>query len=173
MSQPAPSPSGRSADKSSDQSADRSRDDVAGGVRSPAFRWLWLAQAVSHLGDGLVLVAFPLLAMQLTSDPLLVAGVAVAQGAPWLLFSLVAGAVVDRVDRRRLMVAVDLLRAAVLLLFGLALVWRAGGLAALYVAAFLLTTGETLFASAAQAMTPQLVADRDLDGPMDGSRPPR
>lgn len=155
MSRPAPSPSG--------QSADTSGDDVAGGLSSPAFRRLWAAQALSSLGDGLVLVAFPLLAMQLTSDPLLVAGVAVAQGAPWLLFSLAAGAVVDRVDRRRLMVAVDLLRAGVLLLFGLALAWGVGGLAALYVAAFLLTTGETLFASAAQAMTPQLVAARDLD----------
>jgi hypothetical protein len=51
---------------------------------------LWTANAVSNLGDGVTLVAGPLLAATMTRDPRLVAGLAVAQRLPWLLFALVA-----------------------------------------------------------------------------------
>jgi hypothetical protein len=64
----------------------------------PDFGRLWTANAVSNLGDGVTLVAGPLLAATPTRDPRLVAGLAVAQRLPWLLFSLVSGALVDRLD---------------------------------------------------------------------------
>ena len=51
----------------------------------------------------------PLLAVTLTRDPALVAGFAVAQRLPWLLFGFIGGALADRLDRRRAMVAVALL----------------------------------------------------------------
>ena len=75
---------------------------------------------MSNLGDGVTLVAGPLLAATLTRDPRLVAGLAVAQRLPWLLFSLVSGALVDRLDRRRLMVRVDAARCAAVGLLGVA-----------------------------------------------------
>src|SRR3954452_11193368 len=68
---------------------------------------LWTATVISALGDGVALVAFPLLAAGLTRRPLLIAGVAMAQRLPWLLLSLPAGALADRVDRRRLMSGID------------------------------------------------------------------
>ena len=76
------------------------------------FRKLWAASAASNLGDGVWLVAAPLLAATLTRDPALVAGLAFAQRLPWLLFPLLSGALADRLDRRRAMVAVAALRAA-------------------------------------------------------------
>ena len=68
---------------------------------------MWTASAVSALGDGMYLAALPLLAAQLTRDPLAVSAVTFAGWLPWLLFALPAGALVDRLDRRRVMWTVD------------------------------------------------------------------
>ena len=68
------------------------------------------AGAVSNLGDGVTLAAAPLLAASVTRDPRAIGAVGVAWSLPWLLFALVSGAVVDRSDRRRLMVGADLVR---------------------------------------------------------------
>ncbi|MGH3089876.1 MAG: MFS transporter, partial [Rubrobacteraceae bacterium] len=65
---------------------------------------LWTASAVSNVGDGVMRVAAPLLAASLTREPLLVAGAVFVQILPWLLFSLVSSTLVDRLDRRRVMV---------------------------------------------------------------------
>src|SRR5262245_48897711 len=81
---------------------------------------LWGASTVSGLGDGLVLVALPLLVTSLTRSPQWVAGIMVAQRLPWLLLSLHAGAVADRMDRRRLLGVVEIARMAVLLVLGIA-----------------------------------------------------
>ncbi|MEX0699823.1 MAG: MFS transporter, partial [Acidimicrobiia bacterium] len=63
------------------------------------------------MGDGLRLVAFPLLATTITRDPGLVAGLTVALRLPWLLFSIPAGALIDRLDRKKLMAFASLVRA--------------------------------------------------------------
>src|SRR5947208_5204658 len=82
------------------------------------YRRLWTAAGISTLGDGVRLAALPLLAASITRDPGAVAAVTLAGSLPWLLFSLVSGAVVDCVDRRRVMWQVDTGRA--LVMFGLA-----------------------------------------------------
>lgn len=127
------------------------------------FRTLLSAQAVSSVGDGLALVAMPLLATSYTRDPVLIAGAAAVQGLPWLLLSLPIGVLVDRVDRRRLMVAADAVRALILLLFGLLLLTGGltgtEGLAAIYVVGFILTTAEVVFVNSAQSLTPQVVGE--------------
>jgi MFS family permease len=87
---------------------------VPTGRLGPDFRRLWTANAVSNLGDGVTLVAGPLLVASLTADPTAIAAAVLAQQLPWLLFSLVSGALVDRLDRRRLIVTVNLARAVVL-----------------------------------------------------------
>lgn len=71
---------------------------------------LFTASVISNLGDGVGLVAYPWLASAVTRNPLLVAVVAVASRLPWLLFSLPAGVITDRVDRRRAIVAMDTCR---------------------------------------------------------------
>ena len=79
-----------------------------------SFRWMLASSWVSNIGDGISLAAGPLLVASETSDPLLVALAALLQRLPWLLFGLHAGVLADRVDRRLIVVTVDLARAAVL-----------------------------------------------------------
>jgi MFS family permease len=128
----------------------------------PDFAKLWTANAVSNLGDGVTLVAGPLLAASLTRDPRLVAGLVVAQRLPWLLFSLLSGALVDRLDRRRVMVTVDAARAAAIGLLGVAVVADAASLPLLYAVFFALGTAETLFDNAAVSILPAVVPKDQL-----------
>jgi MFS family permease len=129
----------------------------------PNFDKLWLASAVSNLGDGVRLAALPLLAATLTRDPGLVAGLTAFLVLPWLLFSLPAGALVDRVDRRRLMAAVQAVRMVLVALLG-TVVWMGwASIPLLYGLAFLLGVAETLFDTASQAIIPSVVASPQLE----------
>ena len=121
---------------------------------------LWSASAVSNLADGVFWIAFPLLAISLTDSPALIAGVAVVGRLPWLIFVLFAGALADRLDRRRTMFLVALLRSGVAAVIALSIVTGFVNLPLLYVAAFVLGVGETLFDTAAQSIMPSVV-DRD------------
>ena len=71
---------------------------------------LFTGTVVSNLGDGMGTVAYPWLASAITRNPMLVALVAVAQRLPWLVFTLPAGVITDRVDRRKAMLWMDVLR---------------------------------------------------------------
>src|SRR5688572_11356450 len=79
-----------------------------------AFRWLVGSAWTSNLADGLGLAAAPLLMATQTRDPFVVGLSVVLQRLPWLLFGLLAGVVADRIDRRRIVLVVDGLRAVVL-----------------------------------------------------------
>jgi Na+/melibiose symporter-like transporter len=131
------------------------------------YRRLWVANAVSVTGDGVTVTAGPLLAASITHDPLLVAGALFAQQLPWLLFALVSGVLVDRLEPGRLIVIVDLIRAAVIaglaasVLAGSVLAGR-GQLAALYGALFILGAGSTVSDTAALSLPPLLVGAGDL-----------
>lgn len=126
------------------------------------FRALWMSVAISGTGDGMFLTAFPLLAAALTRDAALIAGVTVASRLPWLLFSLLTGAIADRFDRRRLMVIADVARCAVVALLALVVVVDEATIWFLYVCAFGLGLGETMHANAAQAILPVVVDDEQL-----------
>ena len=80
------------------------------------FRWLIASSWITNLGDGIAIAAGPLLVASLTHDPILVASAALLQWLPPLVFGLLAGALADRLDRRLIIVTVDLLRAVVLVL---------------------------------------------------------
>jgi MFS family permease len=121
------------------------------------FGHVWSAAGCSNLGDGVVKVALPLFAVQLTDSPAGVAGVTVAAYLPWILVSLPAGALADRLDRRTTMLVVNLARAAVVGGLALLAVQETGGLATVYIAAFALGTGETLFDTSAQSLLPAVV----------------
>ena len=118
---------------------------------------LWTASTISNLGDGITLIAGPLLAASLTRDPVLVAGVAFAQRLPWLLFSLISGALVDRLDRRLLMVAVDGFRTVLLLGLAFAVLLNFVSIPLLYIVFFLMGTAETLFDTASVSILPAVV----------------
>ncbi len=75
------------------------------------FRYFWLSRAVSGLGSAITMVALPVLTFELTGSPVLVSLVAAAETVPYLALGLLAGALADRVDRRRLMIVADVLNA--------------------------------------------------------------
>ncbi|WP_329115637.1 MFS transporter [Streptomyces sp. NBC_01465] len=130
-------------------------------VRAPAWRGgfgrLWSAAVVSKFGDSLRTAAMPLLAASLTRDPVLVSLVTVCGYLPWLLFGLLGGAIADRVDQRRAMWSVDLVRGALMAGFAVAVGLGHASIALLIALAFALTTLQTLFDNAATALLPSLV----------------
>lgn len=141
-------------------------------ARNRNFRLLFSATAISNLGDGVSALAFPWLAALLTRDPFMIGIVAAATRLPWLLFSIPAGVITDRSDRRRLMVMADLLRLVLtagviglimaipdIPLTGATWVYIAG----LSGLAFLLGTAEVVRDNAAQTALPSIVASADLE----------
>ena len=145
--------------------ASRSRYRQAGMPESMSGRFakLWTASTLSALGTGLTVVAAPLYVSARTSNALIVSATTGVAMLPWLLFALPAGVLVDRVDRRRLMVAVDWARAAGMGLLAVAIVGGWSSIVLLDLVLFLINTGETAFEPAAQSMVPAVVSRDQLE----------
>lgn len=144
---------------------------------------LFAASTISNLGDGIALIAYPWLASALTRNPLLIALVLVVQRLPWLLFSLPAGVITDRNDRRTLMVGANLIRTVLTVFVALVVLNRGDvlpdvdvvadpdaiistniGLYLLVLAATLLIgTAEVIYDNAAQTFMPAIVHSKQLE----------
>lgn len=118
---------------------------------------LWTSAGLSNLADGVFKIALPLLAVQLTQSPTLIAGLTVVATLPWLLFALTAGALADRLDRRRIMVWANLSRAVLPAALAVVILLDFGSIWALYVGALLVGVAETLYDTSAQSIMPQVV----------------
>ena len=145
-----------------------------------SYRKLYAATALSNIGDGMAQIAYPWLASALTRNPVLVALVAAAQRLPWLAFTLPAGVITDRVDRRKAMVAMDSLRGVLTVVVALSVLGKQGVLPApdqlehvvgtqvgLYVvlvaATLLLGCAEVLRDNAGQTFLPSIVPAEHLE----------
>ena len=126
------------------------------------FRWLVGSAWVGNLGDGIGLAAGPLLVASQTSDPFLVAMAGLLQRLPWLLFGLYAGVLADRIDRRRLVIAVDLLRAGLLVVLTTAVLTGRVDVPVVLVTLFLLGTAEVFVDTTTGTLLPMVVGKRDL-----------
>lgn len=127
------------------------------------FRLLWIGQVLSDLGSAFGTLAYPLLVLQLTHSAVIAGVVATVASLAAFAVRLPAGSIVDRIDRRRTMVACDTVRAVVL-----------GGLAAgvalhlvtwpvVLAVAVLDRLGDTLFTPASTASLPGIVPSRQLE----------
>ena len=126
------------------------------------FDKLSVAAGVSNIGDGVFGAAFPLLVASITRDPLLVAAATLIGRLPWLLFALLSGALVDRMDRKRVMVVTNVLRMAGIGAMAWVVATDRVELAAIYVVAFALGVAETFFDTSAEALVPRLVDVEEL-----------
>lgn len=126
------------------------------------FRWLMGSSWSSNLGDGIALAAGPLLVASLTDDARVVALAAGLQWLPPLLLGLPAGALTDRLDRRRIVITVNLVRVAVLLVLAALLLTGQAPVAVVLVTLFLLASAEVFADNSAQTFLPTLVARNDL-----------
>ena len=158
---------------------------TASGVKSRLGRnyWrLWTASVISNLGDGISAIAYPWLASAVTRNPVLIALIAVAQRLPWLVFTLPAGVITDRVDRRKLIVSMDVTRAVLTGVIALAVLSAqsglptpaslAGGAAVsgdmnlylvLIIASLLMGMAEVLRDNSAQTFLPAVVKPESLE----------
>ncbi len=126
------------------------------------FGLLLTAFGISNVGDGAMAAALPLLVAALTRDPLLVAGATLANRLPWFLFALTSGALVDRMNRRRVLVATDAIRTGLAAVLAVAVFADMATLPLVYVIAFGLGLAETFFDTSAEAFVPALVSTEDL-----------
>lgn len=145
----------------------RNDDTSTPVVRTPprkmrSFRYFWLSRATSGLGSAVTTVAMPVLVYQQTKSPVMVAIVSAAGTVPYVAFGLFAGAFADRVDRRRLMIATDVLNGLTLVSVPLASalgVLTAGQI----VAAALLSSSLTIFFDAGvYGLVPAIVGKPNL-----------
>lgn len=127
------------------------------------FARLWTANAFSNLGDGLYQVALALLALELTRSPSLVSGVTLMLTLAWPVFGLHAGSIVDRFDRRHVLLGVGALRMATLGALTVALATGVLTPPMLYLAALVLGVGETLADTGLVALVPSTVERDRLD----------
>src|SRR3954469_19265200 len=125
-----------------------------------SFRWLLSATLVNNAGDGVVVAAGPLLVASQTHDPFLVSLALFFDYLPGLLFAVLAGGYADRVERRRLVIVANVLRAVVLAVLVFTIVTGVVSIWLILVTIFVLGTAETFADSASSTIMPTIV-DRD------------
>ena len=143
---------------------------------------LWSATGISNLGDGIVSIAYPWLASAVTRSPLLIALSAVVSRLPWLIFTLHAGVITDRFNRKRIIVAMDSARGLLTIAVGFFVYLERDSLPSLneltsltnletnytlysviLITAFLFGLAEVLRDNSAQTLMPAVVEDKDLE----------
>jgi MFS family permease len=140
----------------------RIADTVAPPDLGRPFRWLWSAAIANQAADGIAITAGPLLVASQTRDPLLVSFALLAEYLPTLLFGLIGGTVADRVDRKRMVVVVNLVRVFVLAVLVAAIVSGSVSIALILFALFLLGTAEVFADSASSTLLPSVVPREHL-----------
>jgi MFS family permease len=143
---------------------------------------LWSAHTISNLGDGISSVAYPWLASAVTRSPFLIALIAILSRLPWLIFTLPAGALTDRYDRRRIIVLMDVVRGLITAGVAIVVTFNATSLpdlntvgqstqvstnmpiyVALAIAALLMGFAEVLRDNSAQTLLPSVVSEENLE----------
>ncbi len=143
---------------------------------------LWTATAISNLGDGVSMVAYPWLASAVTRSPMLIAAAGFASRLPWLVFTLHAGVLTDRFDRRKLIVGMDFMRGCLTVCVGAIVFLNRASLPSLdeltsltdletnwplylilLVTAFLFGLAEVLRDNSAQTLMPSVVDKENLE----------
>jgi MFS family permease len=147
-----------------------------------AYWKLWTATAISNLGDGVSMVAYPWLASAVTRSPILIAAAGFASRLPWLVFTLHAGVLTDRFDRRKLIVAMDFMRGLLTVFVGAVVYFNRDSFPALdelttitnlqtnwpiyftlLITAFLFGLAEVLRDNSAQTLMPSVVEKENLE----------
>src|SRR5262249_9582239 len=124
------------------------------------YRYTWIGQVVSEIGDHFNNIAVLSLAVGNTKSGLVVSGVMLGRAIPGMLIGPAAGVVLDRFDRKRVMIASDLVRAVVALVFILTIhrsdTWL------LYVLSGLLMLASPFFTSGRSAILPSITTSGEL-----------
>jgi len=132
-------------------------------LKNTDFLKLWLGQLISRIGDGIHEIALAWLVLELTGSALSMGAILAVSILPNLLFGLPAGVIVDRFNRKRIMVLSDLSRTLIVLVIpvayslGFLRIWM------IFLAAFLTSTAEAFAGPARLSSIPNLVEEKNLD----------
>ncbi|MFH1549734.1 MAG: MFS transporter [Planctomycetota bacterium] len=137
-------------------------DNGRGVLRNRNLMLLWSGQTVSVLGDSVYIIALPLLVLELTRSKPLTGAVMFAYYLPFILLGAFAGVLVDRFNRKTLMILADLARALILLTIPLLAFLGVLSVSALFITAFLIACFTTVFFPARDSIIPHLVAEKRL-----------
>lgn len=127
-----------------------------------SFRGLLTSSWMTNLGDGIAIAAGPLLVASETDSRFLVAMAALLNWLPNLLFSLIAGVIADRFDRRRIVLAVNIVRIVVLAVLATMIASGTVTIAIVLISMFLLGVAETFADTATSTLLPMIVHRDDL-----------
>ncbi|MGV1008118.1 MAG: MFS transporter [Dermatophilaceae bacterium] len=131
-------------------------------ARNHDFTLLWVGQALSKLGSRGTALALPLLILQITGNPAAAGVAAFVDQAADLLVTLPGGAIADRVDRRTVMVACDLLGCLGLCALVFVVTSGVGSFPVIIAAALLDSVAASVYGSAAAAALPSVVSSEEL-----------
>lgn len=123
---------------------------------------MFSAVGISSVGDGMFQVALPLLALQYTRSAIAISCVMVAGRAPALLMGLPVGTLADRLNRRPLIVTIEIVRFLALGAFGVSIVFHDGSLTTIYLTAFVMGGLNVAFDVVSGASLPSIVSSHQL-----------
>ena len=131
-------------------------------IKNRNFVFLWIGHLVSHAGDAVYAIALPWLMLELTGSKSLTALVSMSAYLPALLFGLLAGVIVDRYDRKWIMILSDVLRALLVVVVPLSLIYGFVTPLLIGMVTFFLSTFATLFYPARDSLIPQITSPEEL-----------
>lgn len=141
-----------------------SRNPLLAALSVRPFRWLWIASAISLLGDQLTLIALPWLVLKLTDDAQALGSVIALAAIPRAVFMLVGGALTDRWSPRRVLLVSALARMALVALIAHATFVGQVDMPLVYLVALLFGLADAFSFPAQAAMPPRLLDDGQLAG---------
>ncbi len=124
------------------------------------YRYTWFGQVVSEIGDHFNNIAVFSLALEHTKSPIVVTGVMLARAIPAVIAGPIAGVLLDRMDRRKVMIASDLIRC--LLALGFILAIRDSSNWMLYAFSALLMFASPFFTSGRSSILPSIASKEEL-----------
>jgi predicted MFS family arabinose efflux permease len=128
--------------------------------RNRNYRYLWTGQLVTEVGDHFNNIAVFSLAFSMTGNGMVVSGVMIARAAPILLAGPLAGVLLDRMDRKRIMIASDLIRVVLALGFVAAVIWESTAL--LYILSAVMMFASPFFTSGRASILPRITSRDEL-----------
>ena len=128
-----------------------------------AFKRLWTANIFTNLADGLGKTAFPLLAITLTRDPVLISIIGALTMLPWLLFAIPIGAIVDNVDRRLALATTNTVRMLIAALLSILIATDSITIFWLYLITFIVGICEVFADTTSQSLIPAIVKNKRLE----------
>lgn len=149
------------ADMKGDRPGSRS-GEIRSLLRRPGFRYLYIAQTASVVGDAIIPIALAFAVLQLTGSPAALGLVLAARILPTVVLLLIGGVIADRLPRRAVMMASDLTRFGSQALAGVLLLTGDANLASMIVLQLVAGTAAAFFQPASSGLLPEVVPAKDL-----------